>query len=40
LQAADPAFSASRLEKYLGPYKRHDFVEKYAKGLRLAGIPE
>jgi TolB-like protein/class 3 adenylate cyclase/tetratricopeptide (TPR) repeat protein len=40
LQAADPAFSVSRLEKYLGPYKRHDFVEKYAKGLRLAGIPE
>lgn len=40
LRAADPLFSTSRLETYLGPYKRRDFVEKYAEGLRIAGVPE
>jgi TolB-like protein/class 3 adenylate cyclase len=40
LQAVDPAFCISRLREYLGPYQRHEFVEKYAEGLRLAGLPE
>lgn len=40
LQTADPLFCTSRLERYLGPYKRREFVEKYAEGLRLAGVPE
>ena len=36
----DPAFSVSRLSEYLGPYRRPEFVEKYAEGLRRAGLPE
>jgi adenylate cyclase len=40
LQALDPTFGISRLSEYLGPYQRPEFVEKYAKGLRLAGLPE
>jgi hypothetical protein len=40
LQAIDPAFSVSRLREYLGPYERPEFVEKYAEGLRRAGLPE
>ena len=24
----------------LGPYKKPEFIEKYTKGLRLAGLPE
>ncbi len=40
LQAVDPAFCISRLSEYLGPYRRPEFVEKYAEGLRLAGLPE
>jgi tetratricopeptide (TPR) repeat protein len=40
LQAVDPAFCISRLREYLGPYQRPEFVEKYAEGLRLAGLPE
>jgi TolB-like protein/class 3 adenylate cyclase len=36
----DPAFSISRLSEYLGPYQRPEFVEKYADGLRRAGLPE
>jgi hypothetical protein len=35
----DPAFAISRLREYLGPYQP-DLVEKYAEGLRLAGLPE
>ena len=40
LQVIDPAFRVSRLREYLGPYQRSAFVEKYAEGLRLAGLPE
>jgi TolB-like protein/class 3 adenylate cyclase len=40
LQIIDPAFGVSRLREYLGPYQRSAFVEKYAEGLRLAGLPE
>jgi TolB-like protein/class 3 adenylate cyclase len=40
LQVVDPAFGVSRLREYLGPYQKSEFVEKYAKGLRLAGLPE
>jgi len=40
LQAIDPAFSISRLSDYLGPYQRREYVEKYAEGLRKAGLPE
>ena len=40
LQAIDPTFGISRLRQYLGPYQRPEFVEKYAEGLRLAGLPE
>ena len=36
----DRAFAISRLSEYLGPYQRVDFVEKYAEGLRRAGLPE
>ena len=36
----DPSFSISRLGEYLGPYQRPEFAEKYAEGLRRAGIPE
>ena len=40
LQVIDPAFGVSRLSEYLGPYQKSAFVEKYAEGLRLAGLPE
>jgi TolB-like protein/class 3 adenylate cyclase len=40
LLEVDPAFSVSRLSEYLGPYRRQEFVEKYAEGLRRAGLPE
>ena len=40
LQVVDPAFAVSRLREYLGPYQKPEFVEKYAEGLRLAGLPE
>jgi len=40
LQVIDPAFGVSRLGEYLGPYQSSAFVEKYAEGLRLAGLPE
>jgi tetratricopeptide (TPR) repeat protein len=40
LQVVDPAFGVSRLGEYLGPYQSSAFVEKYAEGLRLAGVPE
>jgi adenylate cyclase len=40
LQTIDPTFAVSRLSKYLGPYQKSEFVEKYAQGLRLAGLPE
>ena len=40
LQVIDPAFGVSRLREYLGPYQSSAFVEKYAEGLRLAGLPE
>jgi adenylate cyclase len=40
LQVVDPAFGVSRLNEYLGPYQRSAFVEKYAEGLRIAGLPE
>ena len=35
-----PAFRVSRLKEYLGHYQKTEFVEKYAEGLRLAGLPE
>ena len=40
LLEVDPAFSISRLGEYLGPYQRPEFAEKYAEGLRRAGLPE
>ena len=40
LLSADPGFRLSRLESYLGPYQKPEFLEKYAAGLRLAGLPE
>ena len=40
LQVVDPAFGVSRLREYLGPYQKSAFVEKYAEGLRLAGLPQ
>jgi TolB-like protein/class 3 adenylate cyclase/Tfp pilus assembly protein PilF len=40
LHATDPEFRISRLGSYLGPYQKPEFVEKYAQGLRLAGLPE
>jgi adenylate cyclase len=40
LQAVDPAFRVSNLRAVLGPYQQSAFVEKYAEGLRLAGMPE
>jgi adenylate cyclase len=40
LHSIDPEFRISRLAPYLGPYQRPEFLEKYAKGLRLAGLPE
>jgi adenylate cyclase len=40
LQALDPAFRVSRLREYLGPYREPGFVEKYAEGLRRAGLPD
>lgn len=40
LQVIDPAFRVSRLREYLGPYRQPGFVEKYAEGLRRAGLPE
>lgn len=39
LLAVDPGFSIARLTLHLGPYQRSEFVEKYAEGLRRAGIP-
>jgi adenylate cyclase len=40
LRTVDPAFAVSRLANYSGPYQKVEFVEKYAQGLRLAGLPE
>jgi TolB-like protein/class 3 adenylate cyclase len=40
LRAVDPMFSISRLSVYLGPYQQPEFVEKYAEGLRRAGLPD
>ena len=40
LRVVDPAFVVSRLSAYLGPYQEEAFVEKYAQGLRIAGLPE
>ena len=40
LLEVDPAFSVSRLSEYLGPYRRLEFVEKYAEGLRRAGVQD
>jgi len=40
LRVVDPAFGVFRLGAYLGPYREASFVEKYAQGLRLAGLPE
>jgi adenylate cyclase len=40
LRTIDPAFSISRLSFYLGPYQQSELVEKYADGLRRAGLPE
>jgi hypothetical protein len=30
----------SALVSYLGPYQKPEFIEEYAQGLRLAGLPE
>ena len=40
LRAVDPRFSISRLSVYLGPYQQPEFMEKYAEGLRRAGLPD
>ncbi len=40
LHAIDPEFRMSRVASYLGPYQKPEFLEKYAQGLRLAGLPE
>jgi tetratricopeptide (TPR) repeat protein len=40
LRKLDPAFAVSRLKNYCGPYQKAEFLEKYAQGLRLAGLPE
>lgn len=40
LRTVDPAFAVSRLREYLGSYQKPEFLEKYAEGLRLAGLPE
>lgn len=40
LRTVDPAFVVSRLRDYCGPYQKTEFLEKYADGLRLAGLPE
>jgi TolB-like protein/class 3 adenylate cyclase len=40
LLSVDPEFRISRLVSYLGPYQKPEFLEKYAEGLRLAGLPE
>jgi tetratricopeptide (TPR) repeat protein len=40
LGSIDPEFRISRLASYLGPYQKPEFLEKYAEGLRLAGMPE
>jgi tetratricopeptide (TPR) repeat protein len=40
LQAIDPGFRISPLASHLGPYQTPEFIEKYAEGLRLAGMPE
>ena len=40
LRTVDPAFAVSRLRDYVGPYQKAEFLEKYAEGLRLAGLPE
>lgn len=40
LQGIDPTFRVSRLTEYLGPYQSSEFIQKYAEGLRLAGLPE
>jgi adenylate cyclase len=40
LHAIDLEFRVSRLVSYLGPYRKPEFIEKYAEGLRLAGLPE
>jgi adenylate cyclase len=39
LQTIDPAFRVSRLGEVLGPYQQ-TAIEKYAEGMRLAGLPE
>jgi len=40
LQNLDPTFRISRLREYVGPYRDPSFLEKYAKGLRCADVPE
>ena len=40
LKVLNPAFRVSRLEDFLGPYRRAEFLEKYKQGLRKAGLPE
>src|SRR5262249_32037113 len=40
LRTLDPAFAVSRLKNYCGPYQKAEFLEKYAEGLRKAGLPE
>jgi adenylate cyclase len=39
LQIIDPELRVSRLAKVFGPYKQAS-IDKYAEGLRLAGLPE
>jgi adenylate cyclase len=40
LRSIDPEIRISRLASYFGPYQKPEFIEKYTKGLRLAGLPE
>lgn len=40
LRNLDPTFRISRLREYVGPYRDPSFLEKYAKGLRCADVPE
>ena len=40
LHLADPTLNLSNLAGYLGPYQESALLEKYAEGLRRAGLPE
>src|SRR5262249_10045447 len=40
LQELDPGLRISNLEDELGPYAQRDYIARYAKGLRVAGLPD